>query len=166
MYQVGEFVVYGSEGVCEVQEIGTIDILGLNNNREYYTLKPINNNGKIFAPIDTNVFIRGVLTGDEIQEMIKEIPSLKKSTDKVKNDRALQEYYKNLLKTDNFIELLSTTIEINNEKEELGKNGKKLGQIQEKFIKIANDLIEDEFSIVLGINKEDVSEYIKDKLNI
>ena len=40
-----------------------------------------------------------------------------------------------------------------------------LNQIDDRFMKIAKGLLEDEFSIVLGIPKEDVEAYIIDKLN-
>ena len=40
MFQVGDFIVYGSTGVCEVESIGTLDIPGMSKDRVYYTLRP------------------------------------------------------------------------------------------------------------------------------
>lgn len=165
MYKIGEFVVYGNEGVCEVEDISELNIPGINKNKNYYTLKPMHENGKVFAPIDTNVFMRPVMTYEEIQKLIERVPSIKETECDVKNARLLQDYYKKLLKTHECIDLLTVMVSINDKKNNLIKNGKKLCQIDEKFMKIAKNLLEDEFSIVLGIPKEEVEEYIKDKIN-
>ena len=65
MYQVGERIIYGSVGVCEVAAVGPLDMQGAKKDREYYTLSPLYQNGKIFAPVDTTVFHRPVLTREQ-----------------------------------------------------------------------------------------------------
>lgn len=165
MYKVGEFIVYGNEGVCEVEDISNLNIPGINKKKSYYTLKPMHENGKIFAPIDTNVFMRPIITYDEIQEIIEKIPFIKEADYDNKNTRLLQEYYKNLLNTHECIDLLTVIANINDKKINSMKSGKKLGQIDEKFMKIAKNLLEDEFSLVLGIPKEEVENYIQDRVD-
>lgn len=165
MYKVGEFIVYGNEGVCEVEDISNLNIPGINKKKSYYTLKPMHENGKIFAPIDTNVFMRPIITYDEIQEIIEKIPFIKEAEYDNKNTRLLQEYYKNLLNTHECIDLLTVIANINDKKINSMKSGKKLGQIDEKFMKIAKNLLEDEFSLVLGIPKEEVENYIQDRVD-
>ncbi len=44
-------------------------------------------------------------------------------------------------------------------------NKKKPSQIDEKFMGIAENLINEEFSVVLGIEKDEVPNYIGSKLN-
>lgn len=41
MYQIGDLIVYGGEGVCRVEEIGVPKISGINKQRQYYTLAPL-----------------------------------------------------------------------------------------------------------------------------
>lgn len=36
MFEVGEYIVYGCKGVCQVEEITHIDIPGSNKDRLYY----------------------------------------------------------------------------------------------------------------------------------
>lgn len=165
MYKVGEFIVYGNEGVCEVEDISKLNIPGINKKQSYYILKPMHENGKVFAPIDTNVFMRPIITYEEIHEIIEKIPFIKEVECDNKNTRLLQEYYKNLLNTHECIDLLTVIANINDKKANSIKNGKKLGQIDEKFMKIAKNLLEDEFSLVLGIPKEEVEQYIQDRIN-
>ena len=40
MFKAGDFVVYGSNGVCRVQKVGTLDSPGVPKDRLYYTLIP------------------------------------------------------------------------------------------------------------------------------
>ena len=53
MYEIGQLIVYGNEGVCRVEEIGTPKISGVDKHREYYTLAPIYREGKVFTPVDS-----------------------------------------------------------------------------------------------------------------
>ena len=36
MFEKGEYVVYGSKGVCRIQEISHVDIPGVDQKRLYY----------------------------------------------------------------------------------------------------------------------------------
>lgn len=36
MFSIGEYVVYGVEGVCRVEEAGKLKVAGLDKNRAYY----------------------------------------------------------------------------------------------------------------------------------
>ena len=52
MFEKGEYVVYGSKGVCEITDISTINISGMNREKLYYFLRPVNDRGaKIFIPV-------------------------------------------------------------------------------------------------------------------
>jgi len=76
MYHVGDLIIYGNSGVCSVESIGKLDIRWINKSKLYYTLCPIYREGKIFAPIDTNLFMRPVITYEEVQHLIEIIPSI------------------------------------------------------------------------------------------
>ena len=67
-------IVYGNEGVCRVEEIGTPKISGVDKHREYYTLAPIYREGKVFTPVDSKVFMRPVITREEALALIDRIP--------------------------------------------------------------------------------------------
>lgn len=164
MYKIGEFIIYGNDGVCEVKDIGVLNISGINKKRTYYTLKPTYENGKIFTPVDTDVFMRSVITYEEVQQLIELIPSMKDVEFKEKNSRLLQAYYKNILQTHECADLLSVIAGIYEKKANAENKGKKLGQIDDRFMKVAEGLINDEFSVVLGIPREEVGTYISEKL--
>ena len=41
MFKVGEYVVYGMNGVCRVEEIGPMPLSGMDSDKIYYTLLPL-----------------------------------------------------------------------------------------------------------------------------
>ncbi|WP_270647444.1 CarD family transcriptional regulator [Paeniclostridium hominis] len=164
MYKIGEYIIYGNDGVCKVEDVGVLNISGINKKRIYYTLKPLYENGKIFTPIDTSVFMRSLINYEEVQQLIESIPYIKDKKCNEKNSRLLQIYYKNLLQTHECSDLLTLIAGIYEKKDKAMENGKKLGQIDNRFMKVAEGLINDEFSVVLGIPREEVADYIKEKI--
>ena len=94
LYGIGDLIVYGTEGVCRVEDIGVPALAGINQERQYYTLKPLYREGRIYAPVDTAMFMRPVITRDDADALIRDIEAL---TDKVPGctdaQALLDEYY-------------------------------------------------------------------------
>lgn len=55
-------IIYGNEGVCRVEHIGPLEIRGAQRGVAYYTLVPLYRAGKIFAPVDTTVHTRPIMS--------------------------------------------------------------------------------------------------------
>ena len=52
MFQPGELVVYGSTGVCRVEEVTRPNLSGADRERLYYRLKPLQQDGVIYTPVE------------------------------------------------------------------------------------------------------------------
>ena len=76
MFEKGEYVVYGSKGVCWIQDITNIDIPGADQKRLYYIMHPVQNSEQtLYLPTDsTKAIIRRVMTKEEANQLIQEIP--------------------------------------------------------------------------------------------
>ena len=113
MFRKGEYVIYGNNGICCIEEIGvprdtplgdsgkeyyTDTPLG-DSGKEYYTLAPVFSSGKIYAPLDTKVFMRPILTKAEAEELILQIPEIRAEEVIGQDVRALGEKYKGCLDT-------------------------------------------------------------------
>ncbi len=61
--------------------------------RLYYTLLPQYQEGKIFTPVDTKIFMRHVITKEKAEELIADIPSVKAEIYENNNMRFLSEHY-------------------------------------------------------------------------
>lgn len=103
---------------------------------------------------------------EEVQNLINLIPSIQKDLVEDKNARVVQNSYKSILETHNCLDLLTLVKMLYEKKTNTISNNKKPSQIDEKFLDIAENLINEEFSIVLGIPKEDVSVYIRERIDI
>ncbi len=74
MFQPGEFVVYGSSGVCRVVQVGALEGRATDPNRKYYTLQPLFESERIYTPVDSGVFMRPAMTREQAQELIHGSP--------------------------------------------------------------------------------------------
>ena len=52
MYQAGDYIVYGTSGVCRVDEIKPSPFEG-EEGRQYYTLTPVTGTETIYIPVDS-----------------------------------------------------------------------------------------------------------------
>ena len=77
MFQTGAFIVYGNIGVCKVTGIAAPDFPDVDKSQLYYTLKPLYQNGMIYTPVNTKVFMRPIITAGEAQRLIDMIPSIR-----------------------------------------------------------------------------------------
>lgn len=93
MFAVGELVVYGGEGVCRVEGVGTPSLPGMDKTRLYYTLAPLYRSGQVMTPVDTRVLMRPLLTGQEVQELIGELDQLPEEQAESHNTRAIKDLY-------------------------------------------------------------------------
>ena len=55
MFEIGEKIVYGSTGVCEVENIAPMDFAGKGEKELYYVLHPLYQDGVIYAPVQGTV---------------------------------------------------------------------------------------------------------------
>ena len=97
MFSVGEYIIYGVEGVCEVEEAGKLKVAGLDKNREYYRLRPYYHGGTIYTPVDGKAVMRPVLTRAELEGLLPRLPELEPLDDVPADSRAAGEYYLSLI---------------------------------------------------------------------
>lgn len=160
MYQVGQRIVYGGEGVCRVEQIGPLDMRGAQKGVEYYTLVPLYRAGKIFAPVDTTVYTRPVLTRDEVEDLIDRIPQLDEEIYENSNPRLLAEHYQAYLKSYDCEALFCLVRSIHAKGLKAADKGRHLGQVDERSMKRAEEMLHGEIAAALEMPVEDVPGYI------
>lgn len=71
MYEVGDLIVYGRTGICEVTEITTLKMDGVPKDKLYYILRPVREKrGKVFTPVDNEkIVMRRVISKEEAEEL-------------------------------------------------------------------------------------------------
>ena len=66
MFEIGEYVVCGAKGVCQIRDITHIDMSGADKEKLYYVLAPVGDkNGTIYVPTDSEKIKMAKLQGEE-----------------------------------------------------------------------------------------------------
>ena len=161
MYEIGALIIYGSEGVCQVQDIGSPNIPAINPERTYYTLNPIYREGVIYTPVDSRVFMRPVISKVDAERLVEEIPTISETPCEEKNLRFLAEHYDKFLQSHNCADLVQLIKSLYQKKQRAALAGKKPGAVDERYMKRAEELLYGELAAVLEISRETVLSFIK-----
>ena len=164
MFQKGEFVIYGSKGVCEITDISTIDISGMNREKLYYFLRPVNDrDGKIFIPVDSDkTRMRRILTKEEARELVESIPQIGYlGIEDEKQREACYRQAVNDCDCRQWVMVLKTLWKRNRERT---ARGKKETAMDKKYFRIAQDNLYTELAVSLKIGTDEVKEYIAGKI--
>ena len=162
MYSVGELIVYGGTGGCEVEAVETKSIDG--EEKQYYRLRPLYQSGTISAPVNGKVFMRPVISHEEADAIIDSLPEIPAQTLHERNFTQLAAHYQQLLCSHECSDIAGLVVSIRAKKLESERSGRRFGQIDAKFMKLAEKLLYGEFSAALGIPFEEVEPYICERL--
>lgn len=159
MFEVGDYVVHGNNGVCKVEAIQTMDGMGNGQKRVYYTLVPLYASGsKLFVPTDSKkVVTRSVMTKEQVKELLAEWDEI--DTLWVENDKKREETYKEALRSCDcrqWVKLIKTSYQRNQARI---KRGKKATTSDERYLQMAEDNLFGELAIPLGMTKGEAEDY-------
>lgn len=166
MFEVGEYVVYGSKGVCQITDITHIDISGADKDRLYYVLAPVGDaNAKIYAPTDNRkITMRKVISKEEADKLISELPEIELLW--VPDDKQREAKYKEVMRTCDYRAWVSIVKTLYLRKKERTAQGKKITALDERYMKAAENELYSELSLTLGIPKDQMENYIKEKIKM
>ena len=159
MFHPGDLIIYGRTGVCRVEKIEEWD------NRQYYCLQALYQTCIIHAPVNGKVLMRPVLSREEAERLIDRIPSVIVNPVECHALRELINHYLDSVNTCDTAELLAMTMSIYAKKQLAIKNKKKLGAIDERFLREGESLLFGELSVSLGIAPEEVPNYIQGRIS-
>ena len=160
MFSVGEYVIYGSEGVCRVESVGHPEVTGLDKTKSYYTLSPVYRNGKIYTPVDSTICMRHVISRDGAQELIDSIGEINSDLDVPKDAKLANQYYRELVRSYECRKLISVIKYVFAKQREFAAAKRNVPAVDMKFFKMAEDMLYSEFAFALGIEPKEVKGYI------
>lgn len=165
MYNIGDLVFYGKTGVCRVEEITKMSSAAFSEDQDYYILKPMYQECKISIPVNNkSIFIRPIATREEVLAMIDQIPGINAEAFYCHNLNQLKEHYREIMATHDCMRMIELTISVYNKRREAIANKKKLGAVDERFMKEAEELVYGEFAAALEMPKDEVIELIRSRL--
>lgn len=165
MFKVGQNVSYSTTGICTVAEIKKMGAPG--KEKEYYVLKPVFQNGAtVYVPLDNKELvekIRQATTKEEIDSAI--LKAGQNPLAWINDDIKRGEAFKEIIRSGEITDIIRLVSCIYLQNEELIKTKRKLRNSDAMVFDNAENYLYNEFSFVLGIKREDVVEYIRNKLS-
>ena len=160
MFQIGELVIYGSHGVCQIASEEEHVING--KVVKYYVLQPLNQQGsRYMIPCENAVAmskVRKVLTREEWEELLRS--EMVHQFQWISDENARKLKYKELITSGDRASLLGMVYALHQHKKEQIASGKKFHQSDANFLNDAQKLLTSEISLVLQIEPESVGEYV------
>lgn len=160
MYRIGDTLLYGTEGVCKIEEICEMKIGGAK--AEYYVLQPVYREGsKVFVPVGNELLtakMRPILTAEEIGFMLRSV--CEEDTPWIENAADRKAEFQKNLRSDDRMELLRMLRMLYLRRKKLQENGKRLRTNDDQMLRDAQKLLGEEFAPVLGISRREVPEYL------
>ncbi len=163
-YDVGTTLLYGVHGVCSV--------VGIEQRKvdrkmvEYYALSPVDQpESRFYIPTGNPgavAKLHPIMTRPELEALMGAV----KGQDHpwIADENRRKQHYRDLMSGLDRQAMFSTVTAILQHKKQQTAAGKKLHLCDENFLRDAQKLIAGEFSLVLGLSKEEVGQYIQKEL--
>ena len=158
--KIGTYVMYGKTGVCLVKEQTTM------SGELYYVLTPVGDSrSSVYVPChnpDLLARMRPLLTREEIDALLSDVDTVKLTWIEDRNERAM--LYRAVTGGGDRKELVRLLACLMRKKQERIAIGKRLSSMDENFLQECVRLVQEEFSMVLGIAAREVGPYIQERL--
>ena len=164
MFEVGQKIIYGGTGVCVVEKIAPLDFGESGKTELYYVLRPLYQDGVIYAPVQATVYMRPILTAQEVNGLNDRIPAIEAKAFYDRSLTTLAAHYEEILKSHDCHEMLTLTMSLYEKKQQAQRDKKKFGQIDTRFMKRTEELLFGEMAAALDIPVERVPDYIEDRV--
>lgn len=159
MYAVGTSILYGRMGVCSIESIGEAPFQP-DSGRSYYKLRAaFSSSGEmIYIPVDAAASMRPLINGGEAAGCLKRLPQLEPRICSSRRPADLAAHYQGLLASCELMDCLLLLKEIHCKRKDLASRGKKLGQVDFQYLKIAERLACEELAAALDATPEQMRE--------
>ncbi len=94
----GLYRFYGTSGVCRVDEVKPSPFED-EADRQYYTLTPVTGTETIYIPVDSPVFMRPVISREQAETLVRDIPNIEVDHFTSHSMRLSSEHYQEVLQS-------------------------------------------------------------------
>lgn len=155
MYAVGTSILYGRIGVCRIESIGAPPFQK-GPAPSYYKLRAVfsTSNELIYVPVDTAPLMRPLIGVGEASACLQRFAQMKPQVFRFRRMPDLIAHYQQLLSSCRLEDCLLLIKEVYTKERELAGHRKKLGQVDTRYLKIAERLVCEELAAVLHTTPE------------
>ncbi len=151
-----------SNGVCRIEKIGPLAGMGKSvADRSYYTLRPcFDDAATIYVPVDgDDDALRFALDRDEVEKLMEEIGDLDQIN--ISDEKKRETEYRNAVNSKDPRKLIRIIKTMYFRRKARIESGKKSTAIDERYFRIAENRLHEEIALALGIDREEVKEYLR-----
>lgn len=164
MFQLGETVLYGTEGVCTIADISEMKFGSKTG--KYYVLRPVyRRTSTIYVPAENEMLtgkMRRVLSAEEIDALLHDVTDCE--VDWIEDPGERKTEYAKILTGGDRCELVRLIRALYLRRSDLQEKGKRLRTGDDQLLRDAEKLLNDEFAMVLQIPQDEVPEYIRARI--
>ena len=164
MFQIGDRVVYGIHGVCDVtdQEEKVID----RKTVIYLVLEPLGQPGSRYLVPTHNAAamgkIRKMLSKEELEAMLRS--EAVREDCWVRDENQRKQTYRELISSGDRRKLMSMVHALYQHKKQQTELGRKVHLCDDNFLRDAEKLLTGEVSIVMGLEADEAKQYVRTML--
>ena len=165
MFKIGDYIMYSLTGVCKVTDIIKEKYFD-SDEKYYYVLEPVYATTKtvIKIPVDNKkVFMRPIISKEDIDDLIDEIPLEEEIW--IDDERERNHQFKLMVHSGDCKQWSTLIKSIFLKKEQKKKEGKKITQEDERLMKSAEKLLNEEIATILHILPDEVPKYIQSNIS-
>ena len=160
MFDIGDLIVYGKNGICKVVDITHTDLFGADNDKLYYVLIPEKTrSSRLFCPTDNDkIAIRKVVSEEEARDIIYESRDIEPMA--VENERMRDDSYKMAMKSCDLRQCIRVIKALLIRKKEREDSGKKITATDEHYLKLAEEGLYSELSLAMGKDVAEIKQLV------
>ncbi|MBR4661436.1 MAG: hypothetical protein IKO92_01750 [Clostridia bacterium] len=160
MYQVGDAVLYGNNGVCRIREITRMESCGMVD--DFYVLKPVSSEATtVFVPLTSEVLLSRMHPLLSPDEMKKQLDALGGSAPIwIENENQRKILFREIMNGGDRLAIFRVYLTLRRLREEREKKGKHLRVSDERSYRETERIFFDEISLVLGWSREEAAAYL------
>lgn len=165
MFNIGDLLFYGTNGVCRVIEI-CASPFDTNDTRSFYKLAPIAENTSlvIYTPVDnTQIIMRSLISKEEAEALLARISEIEKVAVAVEKHR--KEAYRETIREgdpEGFVKIIKT---VRARRELFRRTRRRVPDLDNDFEHTAKTCLYSELSTVLGICREEIHRIVTEGIS-
>lgn len=164
MFQIGDLLFYGTNGVCRVSEICSSPF-DPTDTRSFYKLAPVSDNSSlvIYTPVNNlQVVMRPLISREEAEELLSRLSVIEKITVTIEKHR--KDAYREAIRDgapEGFVRIIKT---VRARRELFKKTRRRIPDLDNDFEYTAKNCLYGELSAVLGMAREDIHRIVSESI--
>ena len=132
MFQQGQQIIYGGNGVCRIREIALRETALSDEPVQVYVIQ-LASGLTSYVPVESTVFMRALISCEEAEAIIGEFPAMEPKCIGSTNSKALADNYRSIIARHDPREMLCLYCSLQHKIRTARENGKKPGSMDERF---------------------------------